>query len=149
MKVILLTDVKKVGKKGQIVEVNDGYGSNFLIPNKLAVKVTKTSLNIKQKQDEDYAADQEKLKQQAIELKSQLETKVVEIETKVGANGKMFGAISTKQVVEELKKQFDIDLDKRKIIDNHNISSLGYSNLQIELFKGVIGIIKVHVKEKN
>jgi len=147
MKVILLADVKKVGKKGQIVDVSDGYGANFLIPNKLAVKVTKTSLDIKQKQDDDYAANQEKLKQQALELKNKMEGYVVEIETKVGANGKLFGAISTKQVVDEFKNQFGIDLDKRKILDNHNISSLGYTNLEIELFKGVIGIIRVHVIE--
>ena len=64
MKVILLSDVKKVGKKGQVVEVSDGYGANYLIPNKLAVKVTKTSMDIKQKQDDDYALKQQELKKE-------------------------------------------------------------------------------------
>ena len=149
MKVILLADVKKVGKKGQIVEVSDGYGGNFLIPNKLAVKVTKTSLDIKQKQDDEYAANQEALRQEALKLKDEMRNYVVEIETKVGNNGKMFGAISTKQVVEEFKKQFGVDLDKRKILENKPISNLGYTNLEIELFKNVIGIIIVHVIESK
>ena len=82
MKVILLSDVKKVGKKGQIVDVSDGYGANFLIPNRLAVKATKTSMDIKNKQDEDYALHQEELKQEAIILKDKLEKLTLEIKSK-------------------------------------------------------------------
>ena len=147
MKVILLNDVKKVGKKGQIVEVSDGYGSNFLIPNKLAVKATKTSLDIKQKQDEDIALKEEEKKQQAIILKDKLEKLTLELKAKSGKDGKMFGAISSKQIVEEYKKQFDIELDKRKFIDSNTISNLGYTKLKIELYKNVIGTIIVHVSE--
>ena len=147
MKVILLNDVKKVGKKGQIVEVSDGYGSNFLIPNKLAVKATKTSLDIKQKQDEDMALKEEEKKQQAIILKDKLEKLTLELKAKTGKDGKMFGAISSKQIVEEYKKQFDIELDKRKFIDSSNISTLGYTKLKIELYKNVIATIIVHVSE--
>jgi large subunit ribosomal protein L9 len=147
MKVILLNDVKKVGKKGQIVEVSDGYGANYLIPNKLAVKATKTSLNIKQKQDEDMALLEEEKKQQAIILKDKMEKLTLELKAKSGKDGKMFGAISSKQIVEEYKKQFDIELDKRKFIDNNTISNLGYTKLKIELYKNVIGTIIVHVSE--
>ena len=78
MKVILLSDVKKVGKKGQVLEVSDGYGANYLIPNKLAVKATKTSMDIKQKQDDDEALRQENLKQDAIKLKDELEKLTLE-----------------------------------------------------------------------
>lgn len=147
MKVILLSDVKKVGKKGTVVEVSDGYGANYLIPNKLAVKVTKTSMDIKQKQDSDEAARQAQLKQEAIVLKEKLETLTLELKAKTGKDGKMFGTISSKQIVEEYKKQFDIELDKRKFVDNNNISSLGYTKLKIELYKSVIATIIVHVSE--
>jgi len=147
MKVILLSDVKKVGKKGEIIDVSDGYGSNYLIPNKLAVKATKTSMDIKDKQDKDYALKQEELKQEAIVLKDRLEKLTLELKAKSGKDGKMFGAISTKQIVEEYKKQFDIELDKRKFVDNKNIVSLGYSKLKIELYKNVIATIIVHVSE--
>jgi large subunit ribosomal protein L9 len=147
MKVILLSDVKKVGKKGQVLEVSDGYASNYLIPNKLAVKATKTSINIKQKQDDDYALKQEELKQEAIILKDKLEGLTLEMKAKTGKDGKMFGAISTKQIVDEYKNQFDIELDKRKFLEAHSIVSLGYTKLKIELYKGVIATIIVHVSE--
>ena len=147
MKVILLSDVKKVGKKGEVVEVSDGYGANFLIPNKLAVKATKTSMDIKQKQDDDEALRQENLKQEAIILKDKMEKLTLELKAKVGKDGKMFGAISSKQIVEEYKKQFDIELDKRKFTESKNVSSLGYTKLKIELYKNVIGTIIVHVSE--
>ena len=147
MKVILLSDVKKVGKKGAIIEVSDGYGANYLIPNKLAVKATKTSMEIKQKQDDTEAQHQEKLKQEAIELKGKVEKLTLELKAKTGKDGKMFGTISSKQIVEEYKKQFNIELDKRKFVDNNNISSLGYTKLKIELYKNVIATIIVHVSE--
>lgn len=147
MKVILLSDVKKVGKKGAVVEVSDGYGANYLIPNKLAVKVTKTSMDIKQKQDDNEALKQEQLKQDAIALKEKLEKLTLELKAKTGKDGKMFGAISSKQIVEEYKKQFDVELDKRKFVDGNNISSLGYTKLKIELYKNVIATIIVHVSE--
>ena len=148
MKVILLSDVKKVGKKGSIVEVSDGYGANFLIPNKLAVKVTKTSMDIKNKQDDDKAKQDEQNRLDAIALKERMENLTVEINAKVGKDGKMFGAISTKQIVEEYKKQFDIELDKRKIVDTQSLGSFGIHVIEVELFKGVIGEFRVHVKEK-
>ena len=147
MKVILLSDVKKVGKKGEIVEVSDGYGANFLLPNKLAVKATKTSMDIKDKQDKDYALKQEELKQEAIVLKDKMEKLTLELKAKAGKDGKMFGAISTKQIVEEYKKQFGIELDKRKFVDGKNIVNLGHTKLKIELYKNVIATIIVHVSE--
>ena len=149
MKVILLSDVKKVGKKGSIVEVSDGYGANYLIPNKLAVKVTKTSMDIKNKQDDEKAKQDEQNRIEALALKERMENLTVKITSKVGKDGKMFGAISTKQIVEEYKKQFDIELDKRKIIDSKSISSLGYTKIKIELYKNVIATITVHVEEEK
>lgn len=148
MKVILLQDVKKVGKKGSIVEVSDGYGANYLIPNKLAVKVTKTSLEIKKNEDDNKAKEEELKKQRALELKEKIKDLVLEIEAGVGKEGKLFGNISSKEVVEKYKKKFDIELDKRKFINFIAINALGYYKIEIELYKNVIGVVTVHVIEK-
>ena len=148
MKVILLEDVKKVGKKGSIVNVSDGYGANFLIPKKLAVLATKTSLEIKKNQDDNKAKEEELKKEKAIELKGKIKDLVVEVKAGIGKEGKLFGAISSKEIVEEYKKQFNIELDKRKFINFNPISALGYTKIEIELYKDVIGVITVHVSEK-
>lgn len=148
MKVILLADVKKVGRKGSIVEVSDGYGANFLIPKKLAVLATKTSLEIKKTQDDNKAKEDELKKENALLLKEKIKDLVVEIKAGTGKEGKLFGAVSSKEIVEEYKKQFNIELDKRKFIDFCPISALGYTKIQVELYKNVIGTITVHVSEK-
>ena len=148
MKVILLEDVKKVGKKGSIVEVSDGYGANFLIPRKLAVLVTKTSLEIKKTQDDNKAKEEELKKERAIELKGKIKDLVVELKAGTGKEGKLFGAISSKEIVDEYKKQFKIEIDKRKFINFNPINALGYVKIEIELYKDVIGVITVHVSEK-
>ena len=148
MRVILLEDVKKVGKKGSIVDVSDGYGANFLIPRKLAVLATKTSLEIKKVQDDNKAKEDEIKKQNAIALKDKIKDLVVEIKAGTGKEGKLFGAVSSKEIVEEYKKQFSIELDKRKFIDFNPIGALGYTKIQIELYKDVIGTVTVHVSEK-
>ena len=148
MRVILLEDVKKVGKKGSIVNVSDGYGANFLIPKKLAVLATKTSLEIKKNEDDNKAREEEIKKEKAIELKEKIKNLTVELKAGIGKEGKLFGAISSKEIVEEYKKQFNIELDKRKFINFNPISSLGYIKIEVELYKDVIGTITVHVSEK-
>ena len=148
MRVILLQDVKKVGKKGQTVEVSDGYAANFLFPRKLAVKETKKSVEILEQQNEDARVAKENAKAEAIRIKEQLEKITLEMKLKAN-NGKVFGSISFKQVEEALKSQFNIVIDRRKITTKDPINQLGYSRLEIELFKGVIGIINVHVTEEK
>ena len=148
MRVILLQDVKKVGKKGQTVEVSDGYAANFLFPRKLAVKETKKSVEILEQQNEDARVAKENAKAEALRIKEQLEGIVLEMKLKAN-NGKVFGSISFKQVEEALKSEFNIVIDRRKIITKDPINQLGYSRLEIELFKGVIGIINVHVTEEK
>lgn len=147
MKVIMLQDVKNVGKKGQTIEVSDGYANNFLLPRKLAVKVTQKSVEILEKQNEDARIAKENAKKAAQELAEKLKDIVLEFTLKVGDNGRVFGSISYKQVEEQLKNKFNIAVDKRKIITKGPVDSLGYTKLEIELFKGVIGIITVHVGE--
>lgn len=149
MKLILIDDVKKLGKKGEIVEVSDGYGRNYLVKNKLAVEVSKKSLEVLQEQKAQDKANEEQKEKEANELKDKLEQICLEFTTKVGKDGRTFGSVSSKHVMEELYKKHAISLDKRKLIDSDTINSLGYYNLKIDLYKNkVIGTIKVHVSEK-
>lgn len=149
MKVILLADVKKLGKKGQTIEVSDGYAANFLIPKKLAVKVTEKSVEILAQQDENARIAAENAKKDAEELKTKLKDIKVEFTLKSGANGRVFGSISLKQVEEQLKVKHGVVIDKRKFITKGPIDSLGITKLEIELYKGVVGIVTVHVGEEK
>ena len=149
MKVILLKDVKKLGKKDAIIEVSDGYASNYLFPNKLAVPVTNKSKEILSKQQEDARIAEENAKKEAQDLAKRLEGIEVLFKTKIGKEGKMFGSISLKQIEEEMLAQHGIQIDKRKFIDKGPLDSLGINRLKIELHKGVVGIIKVHIVEEG
>lgn len=149
MKVILLKDVKKLGKKDAIIDVSDGYASNYLFPNKLAVPVTNKSKEILNKQQEDARIAEENAKKSAQELAKKLESVEVLFKTKVGKEGKMFGSISLKQVEEELFNQHNIQIDKRKFLDKGPLDSIGIYRLKIELHKGVVGIVKVHIVEEG
>ena len=146
MKVILLVDVKKVGKKGEVKEVADGYARNFLIAKNLAVMASDTSVKVlndqiakKKEEDADNTAKAEKLKENLLGM---------ELVFKVKAkDGKVFNSISTKQIAEELKKQ-GIEVDKRKFVDKEPVTTLGYSNIKVELYKNVIGTVKVKLVEE-
>jgi len=148
MKVILLKDVKGIGKKSEIVNVKDGYGSNYLIPNKLAVKYSEKSQEILDEQKKQEAENIERMKQEARDAAKKLEEIVVEFSANGSGDGRMFGTISSKQIEQELKEKHGIVIDKRKIIDKQAVDHFGYSKLKIELYKGIIGTITVHVSEK-
>lgn len=144
MKVILKQDVKKVGKKGEIVEVSDGYARNFLIARGMAVAQTATSMNILKEQKKEEAIAEEKKREDAQALAAKLETMKLNFTVKAGAEGRVFGSVSTKQIVEGLRKQ-GINIDKKKIIDTHPIQTLGVTKVKVELYKGVIGTINVNL----
>lgn len=149
MKVILLQDVKGIGQKGETVEVKDGYAANFLIPRRLAVKLTDKSLEVLDKQNKD-AAEQVRLDTlKAQEVAKKLESIVLEFTANTGSDGRMFGTISNKQVEEKLRNEYKISIDKRKFIDKTLVDRLGYTKLRIELYKGVEGVVTVHVSEKK
>ncbi len=153
MKIILLADVKGVGKKGQTVEAKDGFAKNYLIPRKLAVISTDTNQKILAKNNAEEDARQLALKKEAEELAKRLEHLNVEFKAKVGSDGRMFGSISPKQIEEGLQKQWGITIDKRKFIDKYPANALGYTRLKIELYKGsageVIGTVNVHISEEK
>jgi len=147
MEVILLADVKGVGKKNQTVKVSDGYANNFLFPKKLAVKVSKTSVQILADQKEAERVAEENAKKEAQILAEKLKDITISFKVKVGKEGRTFGSVSLKQIEDELKNQYNITIDKRKFIDKGPLDTLGFYNLKIELHKGVIGVIKVHLEE--
>ena len=151
MKVILLTDVKKVGKKGETVTVSDGYGANFLIPKGYAKLSTESSQKELARNNAEEAERQKQLKKKAEETKVRLENVNIEVTAKVGKDGRMFGTISPKEIEVEAKKQWDLDIDRRKFLDKTPINALGYTRLRIELYKGsegqVVGTVNVHVSE--
>ena len=149
MKVILLKDIKGLGKKDATVEVKDGYASNYLIPRGLAVKLTEGSKEVLNKQQADRAAKDAEDKKAAEAIAKKLEGVVVEFTANTGADGKMFGTISPKQIEEKLKSDFSITIDKRKFIDHTPVDRIGYTKLRIELYKGVVGTVTVHVSEKK
>ncbi|MBO7573661.1 MAG: 50S ribosomal protein L9 [Bacilli bacterium] len=149
MKVILLADVKKLGKKDQTIEVSDGYAVNFLFPRKLAVQVTKKSVEVLENQQEQRRENDAKMKADAQELAKRLDEITLKFKVKTGREGKLFGAISLKQVAEELNKQFNIEIDKRKFVDKGPLDVLGFHHLSVELYKGVFGKVHVQLEEEK
>lgn len=149
MKVILLQDVKKVGKKDQTVEVSDGYAQNFLFPRKLAVQLTKRSNEILGVQQENARQAEAEAKAEAEKLAKRLETITLEFKVKTGKDGRVFGSISYKQIEQELLNKYQITIDKRRFVSNESMNSCGIYRLKIELHKGVIGVINVHISEEG
>lgn len=147
MKVILLEDVKSLGKKGDMVEVNNGYARNFILPKKLGVEATGKNINdLKlQKAHQDKVAAEQLAAAQA--LATDLSEKSVEVKMKVGEGGKTFGAISTKEIAAAAKEQLNIELDKKKISVDEPIKSLGVHNVKIKLHPKVTATLKVKVSE--
>ena len=149
MKVILLKDVKGVGKKQEIVNVKDGYGANYLIPHGLAVMYSEKSLEILENQKADQAAEVAKNIANAKEVAAKLKDITLEFTANSGSGGRMFGTISSKQIAAELQSKYGIEIDKRKFVNKTTVDAFGYTKLQIELYKGVIGEINVHVTESK
>ena len=148
MEVILLEDVKSLGKKGDKVKVNDGYARNFILPKKLGVEATNQNLNdLKlQKPHEEKVAKEQLEAAQA--FKKELENKSVELFLKVGEGGKTFGTISAKEIAQAAKEQLGFELDKKKIHVQEPIKSLGTHKVIIKLHPKVSAEFAVKVKEK-
>ena len=145
MKVILLENIKGVGKKDDIINANDGYARNFLFPKNKAVEANATNLaKLKAKQNsENHKKEVEK--SEAEKLKEKLENISLRIEVKAGENGKIFGGVTANEVSDELKKQKNIDIDKKKILLKETIKTVGIFNVDVKLYEGVIGKIKVNI----
>lgn len=148
MKVILLEDVKSLGKKGQIVDINDGYARNFVIPKKLGLEATSKNLNDLKLQK----ANEEKVAQEHLEAAQELakviEEKTVVCKIKSGKDGRAFGSVSSKEIAQAAKAQCDLDIDKKKIQLPESLKNLGYYEVKIKLHPQVTGTLKVKVEEE-
>lgn len=147
MKVILQQDVKGQGKKGQLIEASDGYARNFLLPRKLAVEATADNLNTMKLQEKAKKAKEAAEKAEAEALAAKLKEVTVRITAKAGSGGRLFGSITTKEISEELKKQFAIDLPKAKLALDEPIKAFGGYELKAKLGYEVTGAVKVVVAE--
>ena len=149
MKVILLKDVKGTGKKNEVKEVSDGYARNFLLPKKLAVPADNTNmkeLNEKNKSIENKA---QKEYEAAVELGKKMEEMNIVIYSKAGDGVRLFGSITSKDIAEQLKKQHEIVVDKRKVLLNDPIRTLGSTIVEIKIHQKVVTKIRVDVREKQ
>ena len=145
MKVILKDNIKGVGKKNEVINASDGYARNFLFPKNLAVEATAENMQKlnSQNQAKQYRKDVEK--EQAQSIAKKLEGITVEIKVQAGENGKIFGSVSSKEISENLEKQYKITIDKKKIELKEPIKVLGVRTIEARLFEGVVGKIKINV----
>ena len=147
MKVILKQDVKSQGKKGDLIEVSDGYANNFLLPKGLAIPATKQALNELEgkKGAEQYKRNMEE--QKAQNIAERMKDIKVSLKAKAGKEGKLFGSVTSKDVADALKAQFNITVDKRKIDLPDGIKTCGIRDVNVTLYTGVVGTFKVEVTE--
>lgn len=149
MKVILLQDVKKVGKKNEVIDVSDGYATNFLIPRKLAVAYTDKNISQLEANKAKLKAEDARHKEEAIVFKKALEDSKLKFILKIGESGKAFGTITAKNIEEEIKAKLNIVVDRKKFINFSPLKELGPATLKIELYKDVIATFNVVVVSKE
>ncbi|MCJ7834681.1 50S ribosomal protein L9 [Cuneatibacter sp. NSJ-177] len=147
MQVVLLQDVKALGKKGDVVKVNDGYARNFILPKKLGVEATAQNLNQLKQQKAFEAKQAAEQLAEAQALGAELEKKCVKLAVKVGEGGRLFGAISSKEIVQAAKDQCGLELDKKKVVLPEPIKTLGTHLVPVKLHKDVTANLKVVVTE--
>ena len=145
MKVILKQDIKGVGKKDQIINANDGYARNYLFPKDLAIPADKSNMNNLESKKASQANKKELEKKEATEIAKKIEAISLEIPVKSGENGKIFGSITTKEIAQNLEKQSNIKIEKKKIILQEPIKILGKFNIEIKLYDGVIAKLKLNI----
>lgn len=146
MKVVLLADVKGHGKKGELCNVSDGYARNFLFPKKLAIEANAAAMNELKNREESNAHHLAEAKKAAEEIAKKINGKTVTITAKAGASGKLFGAVTAKEIAAEIKNTFSVDIDRRKM-NVADIKQFGEYTAEIKLYNGVSATISVVVKE--
>ena len=148
MKIILLQDVKTLGKKGDIIEANDGYARNYILPKKLGVEANAKNMNDLKLQK----ANQEKVAQETLDaakaFAKDLETKEIVLTMKAGEGGRVFGSVSSKEIAQTFKDQCNVEIDKKKIVLSDPIKTFGTYDVKVKLHPQVTGTLKVKVKEQ-
>lgn len=147
MKIVLLENVKKLGKKDEIIEVSDGYARNVLIPKKLGLPATNENLNNVKLKNKNEEKKEENLRNLAEKNKTLLESKTFIVNIKAGANGKTFGSITSKEISDNISKTTDISVDKKDILLDESIKNIGKYDVKVRLHKDIVAVIKVEVKE--
>lgn len=147
MKIILTQDVKKLGKKGEIIEASDGYARNYILPQKLGLEANGKNLNDLKLQKMKEEKDAQKLLDEARELAEKIAAQNVVVKMKAGEGGKVFGSVSSKEIAEAMKKQCSLEIDKKKIQLQEPIRSFGFHEVGIKLHPQVTGTLKVKVEE--
>lgn len=146
MKVILKQDIKDLGKKDTLIEVSDGYARNYLIPRKLCVEANASNVNdMKNKQQSEAAKKQREL-DIAKDLAAKLNDQKIVIKAKAGESGKLFGAISNKDIAEQIKQKLNLDIDKKKIILDEPIKALGQFHIEARIYHGVVATFNVSIE---
>ena len=147
MKVILQQDVKGQGKKGQMVEVSEGYARNFLLPRKLAIPATTDAINTMNLKEKAKRAEEARLKAEAQEIAEKLKECQVKLTAKAGTGGRLFGAVTTKEISDGLKKQFNLDIPKQKLVLDEPIKAFGTYQVKAKLGFEINGTVNVSVTE--
>ncbi len=145
MKVILQADIKGVGKKDQVIEASDGYARNYLFPKKLAIEANAENMNEWKAKQNSQAFKKSQEKEEAKKIAKKMENIIVKVEIRAGENGRIFGSVSSKEIAENLEKQYKIVVDKKKIDLKEPIKSLGIRVVDVKLYEGIIGKLKVDV----
>ena len=145
MKVILTQDIKGVGKKDEVINANDGYARNFLLPRKMAVEANSQNMSLLQGRKDSANFKKEQEKENAIKIQEKLSKIALRIKVKAGENGKIFGSITSKEIATELKNQYSIEIDKKKIVLKDSIKEIGAFNIEIKLYEGIIGKLKIDI----
>ena len=145
MKVILLADIKGVGKKNQVINASDGYARNFLFPKKLAVEANNENMAKLKAKNESKAYKKEMDIKEAKAVKEKIEKLTMKMVVKAGENGKIFGGVTSKEIAENLKKEYSIEIDKKKVLLPETIKNIGTFTVDIKLYEGIIAQLKLNV----
>ncbi len=148
MKVILLQDVKGKGKKGQMVEVSDGYARNYMLPRKIAVEATADNVNTMRMTDKAVAEKRQKEREEAFQISKRMAELTVLVRAKGGGAGRLFGSVTTQEIADSLKKQTGIELDKRKIVLEEQIKTVGDYKVKCKLGYEITAELKLKVEEQ-
>ncbi|MFR7349649.1 50S ribosomal protein L9 [Peptoniphilus sp.] len=146
MKIILLKDDKNLGKAGTLTDAKDGYARNFLFPKKIAIEATEENLAKWKEEQKRLQAEEDKNRQDAMEFKKRLESEKIVLKVKAGDNGRLFGAITSQNIADEMKNAFGEKLDKRKIVLSENIKTEGIHTVEVKLFQDISAKLKVVVE---
>lgn len=147
MKVILLQDVKGKGKKGQMLEVSDGYARNYMLPRKMAVEATADNINTKRMTDKALQERQQREREEAFAISERMRDMVVTVRAKGGGAGRLFGSVTTQEISEAIKKQEGIDIDKRRIVLEEQIKTVGDYTVKCKLGYEITALLKLKVEE--